>query len=236
MGNPAHFSELVSGGGFPTHNFHPPYNRISRYREPGRVNLNTVYSRDVLRALLNRPGLDDGGLWPEFLLSRRGAAVPGQLPTAIARPFRSPAAFDLVPIPELTAAVGSEVECTILRERPGRTGQPLFESPHSGHPASSTENSPFFRYQYLMRLGNSVTTRSNVYAVWITVGFFEAEPADNPAVHPDGYQLGPEVGSDTGEIKRHRAFYVFDRSIPVGFVRGEDTNVENAVLLRRFIE
>jgi hypothetical protein len=87
-----------------------------------------------------------------------------------------------------------------------------------------------------MRLGNLVTTRSNVYAVWITVGFFEVEPAADLAVHPDGYRLGPELGSDRGDMRRHRAFYVFDRSIPVGFRRGEDLNVEDAVLLRRFIE
>ena len=56
------------------------------------------------------------------------------------------------------------------------------------------------------------------------------------ANHPDGYQLGPELGSDTGEIERHRAFYIFDRTIPVGFVRGQDLNVEKALLLRRYIE
>jgi hypothetical protein len=236
MGNPQHFSEVVPAGALPTHNFHPPYNWISRYREPGRVNLNTVYSRDVLRALLNRPALDDNGLWPHFLLSRRGTGEPGQYPTALARPFRSPAALDLVPIPELAAAVGSEVDCTILRQGPGGPGRPLFESPHSIHPASSTENSPYFRYQQLIRLGNLVTTRSNVYAVWITVGCFEVEPAADPAVHPDGFQLAAELGSDTGQVTRHRAFFLFDRSIPVGFVRGKDLNLEKAVLVRRFIE
>ena len=56
------------------------------------------------------------------------------------------------------------------------------------------------------------------------------------AVYPDGYALGAELGSETGEVKRHRAFYVFDRSIPVGFRRGRDYNVEEAVLVKRFIE
>ena len=55
-------------------------------------------------------------------------------------------------------------------------------------------------------------------------------------MHPDGYQLGRELGMDTGEIERHRAFYIFDRTIPVGFQRGQDLNVEKAILVSRFIE
>ena len=41
---------------------------------------------------------------------------------------------------------------------------------------------------------------------------------------------------DTGQIERHRAFYIFDRTIPVGFRRGEDMNVDKAILVNRFIE
>ena len=102
----------------------------------------------------------------------------------------------------------------------------------------NTDRNPYFRYQGLQRLGNLVTTRSNVYAVWITVGYFEVTPwpAGIDAAHPDGYQLGRELGIDTGEIERHRAFYIFDRTIPVGFQRGQDLNVEKAILLQRFIE
>jgi len=41
---------------------------------------------------------------------------------------------------------------------------------------------------------------------------------------------------DTGEIKRHRAFYIIDRSIPVGFQRGQDLNVEKTIVLKRYIQ
>ena len=82
-----------------------------------------------------------------------------------------------------------------------------------------------------------------MYAVWITVGYFEVFPWPNPVgsplpdlAHPDGYQLGRELGSDTGDIKRHRAFYLIDRSIPVGFERGKNHNVKDAIILRRFVE
>jgi hypothetical protein len=54
--------------------------------------------------------------------------------------------------------------------------------------------------------------------------------------YPDGYELMQEMGSDTGEVVRHRAFYIYDRSIPVGFERGKDHNFADGLLLKRFIE
>ena len=114
---------------------------------------------------------------------------------------------------------------------------PLFEK-SSNQWYNHTNLNPYFRYQELSRLGNLVTTRSHVFAVWITMGFFEVEPAAGgvSAVHPDGFQLGRELGEDSGTVKRHRAFYVIDRSIPVAYEPGENHNVDHAVRLRRFIE
>jgi hypothetical protein len=39
----------------------------------------------------------------------------------------------------------------------------------------------------------------------------------------------------SGEKQRERAFYVIDRTIPVGFIPGEDLNTEKTILLRRKI-
>ena len=104
----------------------------------------------------------------------------------------------------------------------------------------------YFQFANLQRLSNLLTTRSNVYAIWITIGYFEVTPAapDPPPltpaalfdIFPDGYQLGAEIGSDTGEVVRHRAFYIYDRSIPVGFEPGKDHNFKDGLLLQRFIE
>ena len=55
-------------------------------------------------------------------------------------------------------------------------------------------------------------------------------------VYPDGYMLGHEVGSDTGDVKRPRGFYIIDRTEEVGFKPGEDLNVEKMIRLRRRIE
>ncbi|MDZ7619465.1 MAG: hypothetical protein U1E05_20895, partial [Patescibacteria group bacterium] len=212
------------------------------YREPGKINLNTIYSERVFRGLMNGFRASDN-LWDQFVISRRGygtSADPAELdsattltPTRFARPFRSSTAHELRP----TAAAPSvgadrEIESTLLRADPTSTETPLFAFDSSDQ-INDTDRNPYFRHQGLMRLANLTTTRSNVYAVWITVGFFEATPN---ATITGGYRLGRELGVETGEIKRHRAFYMIDRSIPVGFVRGEDHNVENTIMLQRYIE
>ncbi len=122
---------------------------------------------------------------------------------------------------------------------------------------------PAQQLQPLTRIENLTTTRSGVFAVWVTVGYFEVSKAPNfdddengvqqkfmnqagqdidraralyNSVYPDGYQLGKELGVDTGENERHRGFYLIDRTRPVAFKPGEDVNASEAILLRRRIE
>ncbi|MBN2216265.1 MAG: hypothetical protein JW719_02700, partial [Pirellulales bacterium] len=274
QGDPAVFTE----SGANNHSFHPPFNRISNYRDPGRININMIASPSVFYGLMNQwqPGTNPPqptagvqALWNNVVASRRGYggtsgadlfaldtdATP--LPTRFANPFRSFAGRYLVPDADVQTAVGDqEINATLLRPAPngsgGFTQDPLFRYA-STDPASETDRNPAFRYQPFARLENLVTTRSNVYAVWITVGYFEVEPWQETtpgsgvndqnltrdeflAIHPDGYRLGHELGSDSGEVERHRSFSILDRTIPVGFRRGEDLNVDKAILLRRFIE
>jgi hypothetical protein len=227
--------------------FAAPFNRFPSYREPGRINLNTINSADVYRGLLNLPDLSDGNTWGGFWGSRQGydlpfGAINPQYPTTLVRPFRSSTGANLVPIPELRVQVGSEANSTAFRAMPTDPPMgpqtPMVFAGNSGSPVNSTDRNPYFRFQQIQRLANSIGTHSNVYAVWITVGYFQVEPwplgAD--AGHPDGYQLGAELGSDTGEVNRHRAFFIIDRSIPVGFQRGKDLNAEKTILLKRYIE
>ena len=54
--------------------------------------------------------------------------------------------------------------------------------------------------------------------------------------YPDGYRLVREYGSTTGTTQRYRAFYLFDRSLHVCYEPGADHNVEDAVLIERFLE
>ena len=86
----------------------------------------------------------------------------------------------------------------------------------------NTDRHAYFRYQTMNRLANLTTGRSNVFAVWVTIGFFD--------------NSGNELGIDTAETHRYRGFYILDRSIPVGYETGKDYNLRDAVILRRVIQ
>lgn len=245
----------------------PPFNRISRFRDPGRINLNMVFEPLVFSGLmkgfqLHDPAIDGGVFWNKFLTSREGfeGQNPASFPTDFANPFQAAASADLAPpVPGLRR---DGVEATLLRSdyyidpmsgfvhlpRPMFGYKPLpVDSDPNEYPHFQSRRNSAMRYHGVQRLANLTSNHSNVYAIWITVGYFEVEaripgvsiPAAASAVdsvHPDGYQLGQEIGMDSGTVKRHRAFYVFDRSIPVAYQPGENHNVDRAVLLKRFIE
>jgi hypothetical protein len=133
-----------------------------------------------------------------------------------------------------------------------QTRVPLFSAGTTETSLNSQRNSAL-RYMPLTRLSGTTTTRSGVFAIWITVGFFEVSPAPDWAnanvqtrflnqrdlydrVYPDGYQLGRELGSETGDTNRHRGFWIVDRTLPVAFKPGDDVNVEKMILLRREID
>lgn len=289
------------------HDLHPPYNKVSNFREPGRINVNTMFDDGrTLQAVLNQmqeatilaPGVSvpvdetwggnpittgaqlgpadslyvsGGSLWDKFVRSRRGYAAGGSTiftlnpnsPTVFANPFRGFLSNYNVPnVPALNELPGSpgtlrrHVESGFFRIDPDDSFRPLFARNSTAdtlaHPLNTlqdTDNSrteadllntnknPYFRYEAFQRLGNLVTTRSNVYAVWVTVGYFEVQqvPAD-PVVYPDGYRIVREIGSDAGHVKRHRGFFLIDRTIPVGFQRGENLNTDKTIMVERYIE
>ena len=51
------------------HLFHPPFNQIPTYREPGKINLDTIYNQEVFNALMNG---SSAPTWSNFAPSRRG--------------------------------------------------------------------------------------------------------------------------------------------------------------------
>ena len=110
-----------------------------------------------------------------------------------------------------------------------REAQPVLEY-HSMNESDQVRSSRF-RYEQMQRMANLTTNRSSVYAVWVTLGYFEVT-GQNAEGKPT---LGEEVESSQGLPNRPRAFYMFDRSIPTGYIPGSDISTDRAVLLRRVI-
>jgi hypothetical protein len=203
-----------------------PFNTISRYREPGKININTIYDPRVFEAYMGGYASLNGGLnWNTFRSSRR-------LGQANENPFRPSFAGNLVPNP-LPVSLGPE--STLLRSRgaPLNSDLPLFDFVPNDplvQLSMDADRSAYFRNAMRQRLGNITTERSSVFAIWVTVGFFECTK--------DGALLGVEreLGIEEGTTRRHRGFYIFDRSIPVAFEPGKNHNIDQAILVRRIIE
>ena len=154
-------------------------NQFSSFREPGRVNLNTVTGADV---------------W--------NTVVGGPL-QSVAVPFTS--APGAAPAQSLAGLLGL-----------GAGGGVLLADATASPASLNWQSNPQHRFYTATRLANTVTPRSHVFAVWIT--------------------LREMVPNDPDSVRYHRAFYIVDRSIPVGFETGRTHNVWDCVRLRRIIE
>ena len=208
-------------------------------RIPGKINLNTISDERVWLGLMQRYGETNTPqnpygtvTWLQFDQSRRGdPALAASMPTEIPNLFRNADAVHRVPVPKLLTRTSS---ATLFRSTnysgigTAPSSPPLFELKTNPGDWANPDRNAYFRYDIRQRLGNLVTTRSNVYAVWVTIGFFEVDPATGKPVN--------EIGQEEGTVQRHRGFFLVDRSIPVAFEPGRDHDVQNCVLVESIIQ
>jgi hypothetical protein len=193
----------------------PPIDRVA-----GKINFNTVWDPETLLALCDpQPGnhFTDADVYnssnpndPSTVYGRLLALrTPGGTLGPSDRPFLSlavghspkpgdgtyPAGGDAV-FPN-----GSGINDTLLRSAfpDGGADTPrLFEVPGEH---------PYLRFELLTKFLNNVTTRSNVFAIWLTVAFFEVVDETRRPV-----KLGAEIDRAEGRHRRHRMFAVVDRT------------------------
>ena len=192
------------------------YGHVSHVREPGRINVNTIIDGEDTDG-------EAAGAWRALLGSGDYAGdIDVQTTTGLDRAPQWTEALFQTPSTGFLDTIRNRVPSPKATWRddwaPQNAGDPI--GPHLHR---HTNRNPYFRYSTISQLADRVTTRSNVFAVWVTIGFFE-ENADQ------------SVGNEITPIKRLRGFYLFDRSIPVAYQQGRDNNISDAILLRRIIE
>ena len=184
-------------------------------RVPGNININTMTELEIFQALCDahdsstaqypNPWYTQPDVQAVFgnLVAARGAANPA-LPPQLAgegSPFKSFSAASTLPPPP---AAGTQVSFNDTWFRPGATGRSLFTPPSA---ITSPNAHPYWQSSLLQKIYNNVTTTSNVFAIWWTVGYFEV--VDESVMPP---RLGQEIGRDQNRHIRHRFFAVVDRS------------------------
>ena len=200
-----------------------PFNSISHFRYPGKINLNTIPGDEVFDALL-------GDYTSELSYTSFNGSRWQTGGSRFNRPYRNSHEGNLVPpgVP-----VMENVDCGLFRRATPGSDESIFDF-NLNDVTRDTERSGYFKNALRQRLGNMVTTRSSVFAIWVTVGYFEVNEDGTLRLDPTGQ--GIEVGAETGEIVRNRGFCIFDRSVPMGFEPGKNHNVERGILVKSIIE
>lgn len=177
-------------------------------RIPGKVNINTINDRAVFNALCDAVAgnhftqAEVDAVWAALIASRNGGGPGAE------RPFLSlgtgSAAADLV------TGAPRGVQDTLWRSGTAGVGTDDWDMVtlrvlEPGTSAARTN--PMRRFELLTKLKAHLTTRSNVFAVWVTVGFFEVT---NDTTQP--IQLGAEMRWGDGQTIRHKMFALVDRT------------------------
>lgn len=170
---------------------------------------------------LRSPGNGKGGYYPgatNYDVSRGGPLPanynPNYNPTTypyMDRPFLSTATGISQAVPGSQYPVVQDIDDTLLRSHNaggGLASLRLLQTPGDLNTTTYPNGvHPYLQDELLTKVFGRLTTRGNVFAVWLTVGFFEVT---NPNISPP--TLGAEVGRSEGRQVRHRMFAIVDRS------------------------
>ena len=172
-------------------------------RIPGRVNVNTIWDEAVFQSVCDADGSnsfttnDVTAIWNKLLNNRTPSGSPSTAANQD-RPFWS-VATPIDPGASIQFPAGIGINQTLLRSDPAKAGARLLDVPNQTH--------PYLRHELLNKIHGNLTTRSNSFAVWMTIGYFEVTDRQTRPV-----KLGRELGSNDGTSIRNRFFSIVDRT------------------------
>jgi hypothetical protein len=194
--------------------------QFSKWREPGRVNVNTIVSGPQESAVSY-----DDVVWTTLIggtsISTLTTGTITNIPFAgKPRTRTAPAIPGRGNGPTVPARTGQKATAAQPAQSVGQllsldTGanKPLMQESFT----DDRKNHPFFAHARAIRLANTATIRSNVFAIWITVKMQD----DSPNAPPPSTK---------------RLFAIVDRSIPVGYSPGQDLNVRDCIRFVRYLD
>jgi hypothetical protein len=205
-------------------------NHFSKWREPGKVNINTIISGTTVQTGTNAT-LDDIG-WTTLMgntyMANPFIPKPAIGPTGTIPAQPAVTSPDHPTIPAVPATPANPHGTPAQPASPAQSISQVLSLSGSGGPIATQEftsgtsffprdKNAFFPYAQAIRLANTATVRSNVFAVWITVKITDDSPnAPSPVTK--------------------RLFAIIDRSIPVGYSPNQDLNVRDTIRLKRYLD
>ena len=151
-------SALADKGIFPEIS---PNSQLSSYREPGRVNVNTITSKDVWNALIAGPLQVSGSARPLVELS--GSAGAG---------------FAQAPAQSMLQTLALSAAGTAPKGDTYAGSSPLMDTMRL-----AKDRNPLHEIYTATRLANTATTRSHVFGIWITVRERVDDDPDSVKLH-----------------------------------------------------
>jgi hypothetical protein len=185
-------------------------------RVPGKANLNTVWDQQILEALADPEAsnyyakADVDTIFQNLMKARTPNWQNSPALSAADSPFLATSS-GIVPAGDTQYPGGLGIENTLLRSDPTDNNANVNLRRRLFDITTAPQNHPYLQKQLLTKLFGNVTTRSNVFAVWVTVGFFEVIDDTTLPV-----RLGAEIGRSENRHVRHRMFALVDRSVLTG--------------------
>jgi hypothetical protein len=187
-------------------------------RQIGKININNIWDKEVFNALCdanannNFTQAEVETVFNNFLNGRSsfGEPRPYEFVPNTSPPVLTPQDKPLWGFGVGQSAGGDNwtssargIDNSILRG--AGTGSGVFDLPAANVAGVARDSNQ--RKELLSKITNNITTKSNVFGVWITTGYFEVtnELTDPPT-------LGTEIGKIAGRNIRHRMFAIVDRT------------------------